>query len=194
MIPRRQITGAILAGGRGRRMGAADKGSVPLLGRPLIAHAIERLHPQVGDIIISANRHLEYYSRWGLPVFRDHDDGYSGPLAGVARALEVASTPFVMVVPCDMPFLPAHLVGALAEALSRDGEAAVARSAGHLQALCLLLKREVAVDLAGYRDSGGAKVRDWLQRLSLRVVDFKECPEAFCNINTPEKLQAAALT
>lgn len=194
VIERRQISGAILAGGRGRRMDAADKGLLPLLGRPLICHVIERLRPQVNSIIISANRHYDRYAQLGCPVFSDHDGGSSGPLAGLARILEEATTTYVMVVPCDMPFLPLHLADTLAVGLTADGGvAAVAHGAGRLQPLCLLLKRDVGPGLKRYRRSGGRKVSDWLEGLQPCVVAFPGCPEAFCNINTPEKLRSAAL-
>lgn len=194
MFDRHDICGAILAGGRGQRMGAADKGLLPFLGRPLISHVIERLRPQVGSIIVSANRHPDGYAQWGFPVVSDRDRGFAGPLAGIARVLEEVTAPYVLVAPCDMPFLPSCLAKTLMAALTaHGGEAAVARGEGRLQPLCILLKRGVEQDLIRYRESGGAKVRDWVLGLRHCVVDFPGRPEAFCNINTPHKLRAAAL-
>jgi molybdenum cofactor guanylyltransferase len=189
MEDRHSISGAILAGGRGRRMGAADKGLLPFLGRPLISHVIEILRPQVKNIVVSANRHHEHYAQLGFPVVSDHDKDFSGPLAGIARVLEGVTTPYVLVVPCDMPFLPSHLATSLLAALtSRGDEAAVAHGAGRLQPLCILLKTKVEQDLIHYRESGKAKVLDWVLGLRHCVVDFTAQPEAFCNINTPDQL------
>lgn len=194
MFQRDLISGAVLAGGRGLRMDAADKGLLPFMGRPLVSHVIERLRPQVGEIIVSANRHHDAYARLGFPVVSDDDRDYSGPLAGIARVLEEVINPYVLVVPCDMPFLPAELAGNLLAALTAQGaEAAVARGAGRLQPLCILLKHEVRQNLTAYRDGGGAKVRHWVLGLQHCVVDFPDHPEAFCNINTPDTLRAAAL-
>jgi len=192
MLGRYSVSGAILAGGRGQRMGEEDKGLLPFLGRPLINHVVDILRPQVESILISANRHHENYAQLGFPVVSDRDGGFSGPLAGIARVLEEATTHFVLVVPCDMPFLPADLVRCLMVALTtRGGELAVAHGAGRLQPLCILMKREVGRDLIRYRESGGAKVREWVLGLRHSVVDFPGRSEAFCNINTPENLHSA---
>ena len=192
MFGRDAISGAILAGGRGQRMGEADKGLLPVLGRPLINYVIDILRPQVESILISANRHCEVYARLGFPVVSDRDGGFSGPLAGIARVLEEAATPYILVVPCDMPFLPADLARCLMAALTaHGGELAVARGAGRLQPLCILMKREVDRDLIRYRESGGATVREWVLGLRHSVVDFPGSSEAFCNINTPEDLHSA---
>jgi len=192
MFGRESICGAILAGGRGLRMGEADKGLLPYLGQPLIKHVIDILRPQVESILISANRHLDEYAQLGFPVVSDREGGFSGPLAGIARVLEEVTAPFVLVVPCDMPFLPADLALRLMAALTtHGGELAVAYGAGRLQPLCILMKRDVGEDLIRYRESGGAKVRDWALGLRHCVVDFPGRSEAFCNINTPENLCSA---
>lgn len=193
MFDHHSISGAILAGGRGQRMGAADKGLLPFLGRPLINHVVDILRPQVGRIFVSANRHREAYEQLGFPVLSDRDSGFLGPLAGIARVLEEASTPYVLVVPCDMPFLPMNLAKNLIAALTtHGGEVAVTRGAGRLQPLCILMKCEVEQDLIRYRESGGAKVQDWVLGLQHCVVDFPDQPEAFCNINTQDNLNFVA--
>ena len=194
MFERDLICGAILAGGRGLRMNAADKGLLPFVGRPLIDHVIARLRPQVGSIIVSANRHLDAYARLGLPVVSDREGDFSGPLAGIARVLEEIVTPYVLVTPCDMPFLPSDLARRLMTALTAsDAEAAIARGAGRLQPLCILLKQEVQGSLAAYREAGGDKARTWLLGLRHCVADFPGRPQAFRNINTPDHLRSAAL-
>jgi molybdopterin-guanine dinucleotide biosynthesis protein A len=189
MFSHYSISGAILAGGRGQRMGEVDKGLIPFLGRPLINHVIDILKPQVGCILISANRHQEDYAQLGFPVVSDRDGGFSGPLAGIARVLEEVTTPFVLVVPCDMPFLPGDLARSLMDALTaHGGEVAVAHGAGRLQPLCILIRRDVDQDLIRYRESGGVKVQEWVLGLQHRVVDFPSRSQVFCNINTPESL------
>jgi len=194
MLARDHISGAVLAGGRGLRMNAADKGLMPFAGRPLIGHVIARLRPQVGSIIVSANRHHDAYARLGFPVVTDRDGDFSGPLAGISRVLEEVISPYVLIVPCDMPFLPPDLAGRLSTALTaQDAEAAIARGAGRLQPLCLLLRQDVQGSLGAYRDAGGLKVRNWVLSLRHCIVDFPDCPEAFCNINTPDNLRTAAV-
>jgi molybdopterin-guanine dinucleotide biosynthesis protein A len=193
MIRRELITGAILAGGCGRRMDGADKGLLPFEARPLISHVIDVIGPQVGSLIVSANRHRERYAQLGFPVVADHEIDFAGPLAGIVRILEHVVTPYVLVVPCDMPFLPQQLAGYLMEALTgSDAQAAVAYGAGRLQPLCVLLRRDVEEDLRRYREAGGAKVEQWLLRLRHVIVEFPDNPETFRNINTPDELLAAA--
>ena len=189
---RRIISGAILAGGRGQRMGGMDKGLLTFLGRPLFSHVVEILRPQVGNIVVNANRNHDDYALLGYPVISDHDLTFSGPLAGIARILDYVTTPYTLIVPCDMPFLPNHLAASLLAALkTRGGDAAVARSGSLLQPLCLLLTHDAQYDLMDYRGLGGAKVRDWMVRLRHCIVDFPDQPQAFCNINTPHQLRSA---
>lgn len=194
-LDHKTICGAILAGGRGQRMGAVDKGLLIFLGRPLIGHVIDLLKPQVGSIIVSANRHHDRYASFGVRVVSDRERDYPGPLAGIARILEDVTTPFVLIVPCDMPFLPPNLAEILMKALITHGcEAAVVRGADRLQHLCLLLRHDVERNLIHYRELGKERVRDWVLGLRHCVVDFPDCPEAFCNINTLDTLHSAALT
>ena len=120
---RDRITGLILAGGRARRMGGQDKGLIPLAGRPLIAWVIEALRPQVGSILISANRNQAAYAAFGYPVIGDEAGGpdltgFQGPLAGIAAAMTLAQTPWLLTLPCDTPLLPADLAARLAAALT----------------------------------------------------------------------------
>ena len=119
-IPRpadRRITGVLLAGGQGSRMGGVDKGLVELAGQPMGAHALARLAPQVDELIINANQNLAAWEAFGHPVFGDDIGGFAGPLAGLHAALKRAQHPFVVTAPCDSPFLPADLVERLATAL-----------------------------------------------------------------------------
>lgn len=127
---RDRITGLILAGGRARRMGGQDKGLIPLAGRPLIAWVIEALSSQVGSILISANRNQAAYAAFGCPVIGDEAGGaglagFQGPLAGIAAALTLAETPWLLTLPCDAPLPPVDLAARLVSALIPLGSARV---------------------------------------------------------------------
>lgn len=186
------ITGCILAGGEGRRLGGADKGLVELAGEPLVAHCLARLRPQVGALVISANRNLETYRAFGVPVFDDAREDYAGPLAGCLGALRRADTPYVVTAACDSPFLPADLAARLRDALLAEaGEIAVVVTAGRLQPVFALYDVKLADALAAYLDGGGRKIDTWMRRHRLVEVRFEDA-DAFVNINTPDDLAAAA--
>src|ERR671926_1083594 len=121
------VSGIVLAGGLGRRMGGVDKGLQPLHGRPMIAHVLERLGPQVDDIVINANQNLERYGAFGHRVVKDEISGFAGPLAGLHAGLAAISQPLAVTVPCDSPFLPSDLVARLARALGSN-DLAVAKT------------------------------------------------------------------
>lgn len=188
------VTGAVLAGGLGRRMSAdgqgIDKGLQPLRGRPLVAHAIERLAPQVDAVLINANRNLEAYAAFGLPVVSDAIAGYAGPLAGLASVLRVAQTDWVLTVPCDSPLLPDDLLMRMsAAARAADARISVARTAEGEQPVFLLVERSLADDLEGWLAAGGRRIDAWYRRLSPAFADFPDA-KAFSNINTPADLAA----
>jgi molybdopterin-guanine dinucleotide biosynthesis protein A len=188
------VTGVVLAGGQGRRMSAdgsgTDKGLQPLRGRPLVAHAIERLAPQVDALLINANRHLDTYRTFGWPVVSDAIAGYAGPLAGLASALRVASTDWVITVPCDSPLLPADLLVRMAAAArSSAARVAVARTSEGEQPVFLLVERSLAGDLESWLGAGGRRIDAWYRRLAPAFADFPDA-RAFCNVNTPADLAA----
>lgn len=193
----RHITGLVLAGGRGSRMGGVDKGLQILDGRPLVAHALERLAPQVGALMVNANRHLENYRALGVRVVSDVDSSFSGPLAGMLAGLIQADTPWVVTVPCDSPRFPVDLVARLADAAQR-AEAPVAIAAtrdaqGALQpqpVFCLMATR-LREDLAAYLASGERKIDRWAARHGQAVAVFDE-EDAFANANTADELAALA--
>lgn len=184
-----KITGVILAGGMGRRMGGADKGLQYLRGQPLVAWAIDRLAPQVDHLLISANRNLAQYAAFGYPVLSDDIPDFAGPLAGLHAVLGHADTPLVASVPCDTPWLPVDLVARLLAALQENtAELAVARTPQRIQPLCCLMRRNVLPQLTRYLMSGGRKVMDWQASVNTVSVLFDSEADAFSNINTIEDL------
>lgn len=186
----KQITGIILSGGRGSRMGGIDKGFAELDGKLFIEHAIELLKPQVDNIIINANREIERYAAYGYSVIRDTQGDFSGPLSGIASALFHAPTPLAMIIPCDMPHLPTDLVGRMYNKLKQENvEICMADDGAHLHPVVCLLKTELLEQLASDVEAGQRKTRLWMTERSHAIEDFSDCPEAFANINTQEELK-----
>ena len=189
--PDNAVTGVILCGGQARRLGGVDKGLVVLQGRPLIAHVLERLGPQVDEVLINANRNLETYGTFGPRVIADDIEGFPGPLAGIRRALAEAAHALVATVPCDAPQAPADLVARLRAALLEgDAEAAVAVAASRSQPVFALYRRGVLPALDAFLASDGRKVDAWQARLKTVQVQFDQAA-AFTNVNTPEDLTRA---
>lgn len=187
---RADITGLVLAGGRGQRWGGRDKGLIEHAGRPLVAWVLEALASQVGHLVISANRNLETYFAYGYPVISDDLDDFQGPLAGIAAALALVETPWIVTAPCDAPALPGDLVARLGLALhSQGGSAAVAQVGGRIQPVHALIPVARAADLAAYLAGGGRSVRGWLEGQPLAMADFSDSPGAFANLNTPAAAQ-----
>jgi len=184
-----QVTGLILAGGLARRMGGGDKGLRLFRGRPMVAHAIERLAPQVNALIINANQNREAYAALGYPVIADVIDGYAGPLAGLHAGLSACATPLLVTAPCDSPFLPLDLVARLHAALEVDAaQLAMARCGGWNQPVFALCRREVLDSLGAFLAAGGRKVDAWYAALKVVEVPFPD-EASFANINTPEDLE-----
>lgn len=184
------VTAVVLAGGRGQRMATADKGLQPLRGRSLVEWVLERIDPQVDDLLIIANRNLERYLELGYPVLRDRIPDFAGPLAGLQAGLTQARSELVLVVPCDTPLLPADLVSRLAAALQQaDAEVAVARTRERVHAVVCLCKVSVSERLAAFIEDGGRKVGEWQATLKAVYVDFDEQAEAFRNVNTVDDLR-----
>ena len=187
------ITGIVLAGGQGRRMGGVDKGWVELAGQPMIAHVLARLRPQVGALLINANQNLERYGRLGVPVVPDVVGGFAGPLAGLHAGMTRATHAYVVTVPCDSPFLPPDLVRRLAVGLEDTGaELAVAKTSDQPHPVFCLVRRRVLPHLAAFLEAGGRKIDAWYATLAVTEVAFDDEAEAFRNINTTDELAAAA--
>jgi len=184
------ITGLILAGGQGRRMGGVDKGLQTLRGKPLVAWVLERLAPQVNEVVINANQNAAEYARFGCPVVADRIGGFAGPLAGLQAGLEAARHPLLVTVPCDSPFLPGDLVGRLRGALHRaDAELAVAKTGTQPHPVFSLVRASVLPGLSAFLEGGGRKIDAWYAALKVVEVSFDDEPEAFSNINTRDELK-----
>ena len=186
-----RITGLVLAGGLGRRMGGVDKGLSLLGGEPLVEHIIRRLAPQVGRLIINANQNHDIYAGFGYPVVGDRIEGHAGPLAGLEAGLAACTTPYLLTVPCDSPFLPADLVSRLAACLTaHKASIAVARTGEQLHPVFSLIRSDELPELQAFIHAGGRRMEAWLRRLCWAPCPFDDCPEAFANINTPDELRA----
>lgn len=202
MIPAQDITGLILAGGRGSRMGGVDKGLQNFNGMPLALHTLMRLQLQVGTVMINANRNLSAYESFGAEVWPDVLADYAGPLAGFLTGLERCETPYLVTVPCDTPRFPLDLVARLAAALEREG-AEIAMAAGperdeqgqlkvRTQPVFCLLKVDLLESLTRFTQGGGRKIDGWTAQHSTVVVPFDQAgddPLAFANANTLAELK-----
>lgn len=185
------VTGIVLAGGQGRRMGGVDKGLQSLRGRPMIAAVLERLAPQVDELLINANQNLESYARFGCRVVADELGGFAGPLAGLASGMKAATQTLVVTVPCDSPFLPADLVPRLLAALdARSADLAVARTGAQAHPVFALARRSLLANLEAFLAAGGRKIDAWYAPLAVVEVAFDDEAEAFSNINTRDELAA----
>ena len=189
--PRHDITGVVLAGGRGKRMGGVDKGLVDLHGRPMVMHVIDALHPQVGGIIINANRNADQYEALGYEVISDIVGDYFGPLAGMASAMQAVSTAYVLTIPCDSPMIEDDLAVRLYRALEHEkADASVAHDGERMHPVFALLKRDLLPSLQSYLESGERKIDRWLNQHRLAVAYFRDKPDAFLNVNNPDDRRA----
>jgi molybdopterin-guanine dinucleotide biosynthesis protein A len=202
-IEPQDITGLILAGGRGSRMGGVDKGLQNFNGIPLALHTLMRLGPQVESVMVNANRNLSAYESFGASVWPDASADFAGPLSGFLVGLERAETPYVLTVPCDTPRLPLDLAERLAEALVRE-DADIAMAAApettsdgqtetRAQPVFCLMKIEMSESLVKFMHAGGRKIDAWTAQHKTVVVPFdapSDDPLAFANVNTLNELQA----
>ena len=187
------ITGLILAGGQGSRMGGSDKGLVLFDDKPMIVHAIERLAPQVGSLIINANRNAEIYEGFGYPVVADaanpQHEQFAGPLAGLLAGLRAATTDWVLTVPCDSPGFPLDLAQRFFAAQADNGcsDLFVAQTPVQNHPVFMLVHRELTGVLEAFLNSGERKLGFWQKQNGATFVDFPD-EAAFANLNTPEEL------
>jgi molybdopterin-guanine dinucleotide biosynthesis protein A len=195
MITANQITGLILAGGRAQRMGGIDKGLIPFHGKPLIESTITRLKPQVGTILINANRSITKYSHYGYPVLMDETPDFSGPLAGFSVGLKHCKSPYLLTSPCDSPLLPTDLAEKMAGELEGKNLELVFASSkeddGKIwsQPVFCLMRRDLKDSLDTFLSKGDLKIDRWFKELRSGTVVFENA-QAFANVNTPEELAA----
>ena len=183
-----EITAVILAGGRGSRMGGIDKGLVELKGKTLIEHVITAIEPQVGTLVINANRNHQAYAALGYPVLSDSMEDYQGPLAGFLAAMEAAQTPDILTVPCDGPLLADDLVKRLYQAREHEqADIAVAFDGERLQPVYALIPTRLQASLQAYLDGGDRKIDLWYAQHRFAKADFSDIPTTFVNVNTPEE-------
>lgn len=190
MIATHDLTGMILAGGEGRRMGGRDKGLEPFAGLPLVAHTVKRFDGHVHELMINANRNGDAYALFADRVIADAEGGFKGPLMGIYSGLRAARTPWLLVAPCDSPALPHDLVARMvAGIVTQDGEhdIAVAFDGERLHPVVALLRTSLANDLAATLAEGERKIDRWYARHTWCRVDMSDCPEAFANLNTEEE-------
>ena len=189
------ISGVILAGGKGRRMGGIDKGLMRFHGRPLVAHVAERLQPQVDELVINANQNLDQYAAMGYPLISDHIPCFVGPLAGLHAALTTTRHDWVVTVPCDSPFLPTDLVARLHEGMQRANvRVAIAKTFDQIHPVFCLCQRTALAHLSDFLVGGGRRFQQWIATLDAVEVPFDEAPEAFENLNTREDLARAEIS
>ena len=172
-------------------MGSVDKGLQLFKGKPMAAHVLERLKPQVDEIVINANRSLDEYAVFGHRVIPDAIDGFAGPLAGLHIGMANASHPLIATVPCDSPFLPHDLIARLLAALSRDNaDLAVAKTFDQPHPVFCLTKSSLAPHLQAFLESGQRKIDKWYATLKVVEVQFDDEEAAFSNINTVDELNS----
>ncbi len=189
-MTRPPITGVILAGGQGRRMGSIDKGLKMLRGKPMVQWVLERFSSQVDEVLINANQNIDQYQLLGHQVVPDEISGYAGPLAGLHRGLSVATHDLIATVPCDSPFLPLDLIARLTVALhDQQADLAVARTGDQPHPVFCLTRKSVLPGLTTFLQNGGRKIDAWYAALEVVEVRFDDEAEAFSNINTVEELR-----
>ena len=188
------ITGLILAGGRGSRMGETDKGLQLFRGQPMVEHVLERFSPQVDVTIINANRNLPIYAAYGHRVVADGIEGFAGPLAGLHVGMLAAASPLIATAPCDSPFLPLNLVARLFDALTAaHADLAVAKTFDQPHPVFCLTKTALEPHLRQFLESGQRKIDKWYASLDVIEVLFDakghDAADAFANINTVDELK-----
>jgi molybdenum cofactor guanylyltransferase len=175
-------------------MGGQDKGLLTLAGQPLVRHLINVLHPQVGALLINANRNRAAYEALGWPVVRDQVGEFFGPLAGMLAALQVADTPYVLSVPCDSPLLVKDYAQRMYHTLlQQSAELTVAHDGKRLQPVFALLSTSLGASLQTYLAAGERKIDRWFAQHPMATVDFSDAPFMFRNMNNPEELATLEL-
>jgi molybdopterin-guanine dinucleotide biosynthesis protein A len=189
MTSQTKVTGVILAGGQARRMNYQDKGLQLFRRQPLISYSFNALRPIVDDLIINANRNVEVYETFGVPVISDLTPDFSGALAGILAAMNYSKANLLLVVPCDAPFITTiQLQHLLSEHQKSGAEISVACAGAQIHSVFLVIKTNLKTSLETYLAQGERKVRNWFELHKTHYVDFGENASGFENINTLEEL------
>jgi molybdopterin-guanine dinucleotide biosynthesis protein A len=184
-----EVTGVILAGGLARRMNHQDKGLIRYKGRPMVLYAVDALAGIAARTFINANRNLEQYRQFGLPVITDLTGSFDGPLAGILSAMRHSDSNVLLVMPCDSPLIKTeHLQKLMSSLEERNADAAVAFDGERLHPVFLAVRRSLMGSLRDYLAGGQRKIGHWLEQLNTVRVDFSGTPEIFININTLTEL------
>ncbi|MEB8434178.1 molybdenum cofactor guanylyltransferase MobA [Cocleimonas sp. KMM 6892] len=187
-INKNQITAVILAGGKGSRLGGQDKGLVDYQNKPLIEHVLEKIEPQVGQIIINANRNQDEYAKFKHPVISDELSDFQGPLAGFLTGMKTCNTDYILTLPCDGPDLPDDLVSRLISEV-QNNNIVVAHDGKRLQPVHALIPTSLIESLEGFLANGDRKIDLWYAQHPMATADFSDKPEVFFNVNTEEQRQ-----
>lgn len=191
IYPKDEITGVILAGGLGRRMGGVDKGLTRLAGKPMLQHVLDAFKPQVAKVIINANQNLDIYQGFGHQVVSDVIGDFSGPLAGMASGMQAAKTNYIVTVPCDSPLITDDLVARMYHDLhDQTAEVCVANDGKRSHPVFLLLRRDLIASMLDFLNSGERKIDKWFVKHHTVVSDFSDRPEAFLNVNNPQDIES----
>lgn len=184
-----KITGIILAGGRATRMNHQDKGLILFKNTPLISYAIAAMSPVADSLIISANRNLDHYQRFGFPVIADEIKGFQGALAGILTAISYSDSEILLTMPCDSPLIAARHLQKLVSGLEEsNAEIAVAFDGQRLHPVFLALKTTLKDSLETYLNNGERKMEIWIKQHQFVAVDFSDEADIFLNLNTPSEL------
>ena len=182
------VGAVILAGGLARRMGGVDKGLVLLAGTPMVKYALDILIPLVDSVVINANRSVEQYQQFDVPVIADTLAGHQGPLAGLSAGINALPSDYVVMCPCDSPFMQSELIQALIKGcIDNDADIAVPHDGERLQPVFCVVHRRVEASLNAFLDAGERKIDRWFSNHSLFTLDAKAYADSFLNINTEEE-------
>jgi molybdenum cofactor guanylyltransferase len=188
--PRPDITGIVLAGGQARRMGGIDKGLAPYRGRPLAYYALNAMKGLTASILISANRNQARYAAFGYPVVSDGVPDFAGPLAGVLAAMKVADTPYVLVMPCDCPFIGTDILTRLCDA-PLDAEIVTLHDGLRAHPVFMRVNRTLTESLENYLAQGQHKVIAWMEQHRHLIVDCSDAADSLINFNTLQDMDSA---
>ncbi|MFT4726397.1 MAG: molybdopterin-guanine dinucleotide biosynthesis protein A [Granulosicoccus sp.] len=187
-----KVGAVILAGGLARRMGGVDKGLVEVAGKPMVKYALDILTPLVHSVVINANRSVEEYKQFGVPVVLDTLSGHQGPLAGLSAGINALQCDYVVMCPCDSPFLQSELIQALMEGcIDNDADIAVPHDGERLQPVFCVVQRRVEASLNAFLDAGERKIDRWFSNHTVHTLDAKAYAQSFLNVNTEEERLSA---